>query len=294
GDLDAAPLLVEEERHAHAAGACDLLDQARDVLVAGFGPLDVAGADLRPDKLAALLADEPSEGEAPELQCLETLVAEDVVGDRLQIGAGFAKTGRALEGARIGARELERAGGGGDDEVHVLGRWLLCEAVAAMEKSLLLGYRIGAVPRHLLAERFETEPEGERGPDGVGIGVAMRDERDPPRTVQCRGDLVHRPSRSRASRSSAEIRTACSADRSWTNVSSGTNRRSVREPSSRRRNGFASSSAFIVAAEASSSPRTLTWTLALRRSGVISTAVTVGKAMRGSRSSSLMSVPSSR
>src|SRR5687767_7427441 len=44
----------------------------------------------------------------------------------------------------------------------------------------------------------------------------------------------------------------------------------------------------------SASPRTLTWTFAVRRSEVISTPVTVAKAMRGSRSSSLMIMPSSR
>src|SRR5688572_2568598 len=44
----------------------------------------------------------------------------------------------------------------------------------------------------------------------------------------------------------------------------------------------------------SSSPSTLTWTFAVRRSDVISTPVTVANAMRGSRSSSLMIMPSSR
>src|SRR5258707_846273 len=58
--------------------------------------------------------------------------------------------------------------------------------------------------------------------------------------------------------------------------------------------GRASFSACIVLATASSSPRTLTKTFAVLRSEVVSTLVTVGNEIRGSRSSSLMSVASSR
>jgi len=57
--------------------------------------------------------------------------------------------------------------------------------------------------------------------------------------------------------------------------------------------GRASFSARIVLVTASSSPRTLTNTRAVWRSDAVSTLVTVGNEMRGSRSSSLMSVASS-
>src|SRR5206468_9837427 len=96
--------------------AGDLLDETGDVLVARLGPLDVAGADLRPDELAAMLAHDAREGEPPQLQRLEALVAEDVVGDRLQIRARLAEPSRAIERARVGARELERAGVGHDPD----------------------------------------------------------------------------------------------------------------------------------------------------------------------------------
>ena len=99
---------------------------------------------------------------------------------------------------------------------------------------------------------------------------------------------------SRASRRRRATRTARSAERSGTKASSGTKRRSVREPSSCRRYGLASSSAAMVVFAASSSPSTLTYTRALRRSSVISTDVTVGNEIRGSRSSSLINMPSSR
>src|SRR5206468_2693586 len=108
GDFDAARLLVEKERDAHPTRTSYLLDEAGDVLVPRLRALDVARADLRPNELAALLAHQAGEGEAPELQGLEALVAEDVVRDRLQVGPRFAKSSRAVESARVGARELER------------------------------------------------------------------------------------------------------------------------------------------------------------------------------------------
>src|SRR6185503_1755519 len=100
--------------------------------------------------------------------------------------------------------------------------------------------------------------------------------------------------RSRASRRSVEIRAARAAVWSDRKVRSGTYRRSVRAPISWRRYGRASLSATSVDRTCSSSPRTLTCTLALRRSAVTSTPVTVAKAIRGSRSSSLMIIASSR
>src|SRR5256885_1284190 len=69
-DLQAARLLVEEQRDAHAARARDLFDEPGDVLVASLGSLDVAGTNLGPDELAAVLADETGECEAPELERL--------------------------------------------------------------------------------------------------------------------------------------------------------------------------------------------------------------------------------
>ena len=120
-------------------------------------------------------------------------------------------TSRKLELRAIHRAEVHR-----DDEIDVLGRSLLREAVAAVQETLLLGHGIGAMPRHALAERLQAEPERERRADGVRVRVAVRDECDPVGAVKRRRDLFHRPSRSRASRSSAEIRTACSAERSWT------------------------------------------------------------------------------
>ena len=233
-----------------------------------------------------MLAHDAREGEPPQLQRLEALVAEDVVGDRLQIRARLAEPSRAIEHARVGARELERAGVGhdpderrrghlrrpldpervddprdelragcrgdvdevrgpevivggvvvdvhergarwqrefraidraevhGDHEIDVLGWRILRKAFAPVKKPLLLGHRVGAVPRHAFAEGLQAEAERECGADRVRIRVAMRDESDSLRAAERRDGLLHRPSRSRASRSSAEMRTACSAERS--------------------------------------------------------------------------------
>src|SRR5205823_13074155 len=62
---DTTGLLVEEERHAHATRARDLLDQPADVLVERAGIAKVGGPDLGPHELAAELALHARERESP-------------------------------------------------------------------------------------------------------------------------------------------------------------------------------------------------------------------------------------
>src|SRR5207237_8723212 len=105
--LPHAVLPVGDDRDTHAARPRDLLDDPGDVLVTRAGFVEIARADLGPDELPISLPDEPRKGEPPEAYRLEALVSEDVVRDRLQIGAGGAEPRGALERAGVGARELE-------------------------------------------------------------------------------------------------------------------------------------------------------------------------------------------
>src|SRR3979411_2981258 len=178
-------------------------------------------------------------------------------------------------------RALDRAEVDRHHQIDIAGWRFLLIPLGAAKEADRLGDGVGAVPRDLLPERLEPETEREARADGVRIGIAMAHDRDAARPAQCVQDLLHRCSRSRASRRRRATRTARSAERSGTKVSSGTKRRSVREPSSRRRKGLAFSSAAIVFLAASSSPSTLTNTRALRRSSVISTSVTVGTQITG-------------
>src|SRR5688572_31694869 len=108
-DLHASGMAVEQDRHAHPRAPGDLLDEAGDVLVARRRGFDVVLVRPGPDEPAFVLTHEPREREAPELERLEPLVPEYVVGDRLQVRAMLAELRRAVQRARIGARELERA-----------------------------------------------------------------------------------------------------------------------------------------------------------------------------------------
>src|SRR5205809_477828 len=59
-DLDSARVvLVEQERHAHAARARDLLHETGDVLVQRLGVREIVARDLGPHELILLLAPEP-------------------------------------------------------------------------------------------------------------------------------------------------------------------------------------------------------------------------------------------
>ena len=87
----------------------------------------------------------------------------------------------------------------------------------------MFGHRVGAVQRHALAERVQRQAERDPGADRVRVGVAVRHDRHGLGAAQRVDELFHdRPSRSRASRSSVEMRAARSAVWSDTNVRSGT------------------------------------------------------------------------
>src|SRR5262249_15326212 len=132
-------------------------------------------------------------------------------------------------------RALDRTEVHGDDEVHVSGWRGGLEALGSGEEPIGLGNGIGAVQRHRLPDRRQTEAERDRRADGVWVRVAVRHDRDARSAPKLVERLAH--SLGFASRSSVAMRAERSADRSDTKMSSGTKRSSTREPSSCRRYG---------------------------------------------------------
>ena len=128
------------------------------------------------------------------------------------------RSSRQRELRAVGRAEVDR-----DDEVARARRRLTRVAIGPRQEARVLGHPVGAVERDALSEAVERETERDAGADGVGVGVAVRDDRDGLRASEGVDDLLHEgSSRSRACRNSVAMRAARSAVWSETNVRSGT------------------------------------------------------------------------